>query len=113
MPPTPLTQQHRPMARNAPYRCMRWWKTHGALRGVHALAAHPRYESLSFGVMTLSLPIAGAIPQWAMSSQGQFEHPLVVRAKLEIAGSLPRPRQNAVALRGDRIQRCRGPGRGG
>jgi citrate lyase subunit beta/citryl-CoA lyase len=29
----------------------------------------------------------GAIPQWAMSAEGQFEHPLVVRAKLEIAAA--------------------------
>jgi citrate lyase subunit beta/citryl-CoA lyase len=29
----------------------------------------------------------GAIPQSAMSANGQFEHPLVVRAKLEIAAA--------------------------
>ncbi len=62
-------------------------ETHGALREVQALAAHPRYESLSFGVMDFVSAHRGAIPQWAMSSQGQFEHPLVVRAKLEIAAA--------------------------
>jgi citrate lyase subunit beta / citryl-CoA lyase len=62
-------------------------ETHGALREVQALAAHPRIESLSFGVMDFVSAHRGAIPQWAMSVQGQFEHPLVLRAKLEIAAA--------------------------
>jgi citrate lyase subunit beta / citryl-CoA lyase len=62
-------------------------ETHGALREVAALAAHPRIESLSFGVMDFVSAHRGAIPASAMSASGQFEHPLVLRAKLEIAAA--------------------------
>ena len=62
-------------------------ETHGALREVQALAAHPRIESLSFGLMDFVSAHRGALPLAAMSAQGQFEHPLVVRAKLEIAAA--------------------------
>jgi citrate lyase subunit beta / citryl-CoA lyase len=62
-------------------------ETHGALAEVAALAAHPRIESLSFGVMDFVSAHRGAIPQSAMSASGQFEHPLVMRAKLEIAAA--------------------------
>jgi citrate lyase subunit beta/citryl-CoA lyase len=62
-------------------------ETHGALAEVQALAAHPRIESLSFGLMDFVSAHRGAIPQSAMSVVGQFEHPLVVRAKLEISAA--------------------------
>lgn len=62
-------------------------ETHGALREVQALAAHPRIESLSFGLMDFVSAHRGAIPLSAMSASGQFDHPLVVRAKLEIAAA--------------------------
>ena len=62
-------------------------ETHGALRDVFALAALPRIESLSFGLMDFVSAHRGAIPQAGMSAKGQFEHPLVVRAKLEIAAA--------------------------
>jgi citrate lyase subunit beta / citryl-CoA lyase len=62
-------------------------ETHGALREVQAIAAHPRIESLSFGLMDFVSAHRGAIPLAAMGVQGQFEHPLVVRAKLEIAAA--------------------------
>jgi citrate lyase subunit beta/citryl-CoA lyase len=62
-------------------------ETHGALAEVRALAAHPRIESLSFGLMDFVSAHRGAIPASAMSATGQFEHPLVVRAKLEIAAA--------------------------
>jgi citrate lyase subunit beta / citryl-CoA lyase len=62
-------------------------ETHGALRDVQAIAAHPRIESLSFGLMDFVSGHRGAIPASAMSVKGQFEHPLVVRAKLEIAAA--------------------------
>jgi citrate lyase subunit beta/citryl-CoA lyase len=62
-------------------------ETHGALAEVAAIAAHPRIESLSFGLMDFVSAHRGAIPQWAMSAEGQFDHPLVVRAKLEIAAA--------------------------
>lgn len=62
-------------------------ETHGALAEVAAIAAHPRIESLSFGLMDFVSAHRGAIPHWAMSADGQFDHPLVVRAKLEIAAA--------------------------
>lgn len=62
-------------------------ETHGALREVQAIAAHPRIESLSFGLMDFVSAHRGAIPQGAMGVKGQFEHPLVLRAKLEIAAA--------------------------
>lgn len=62
-------------------------ETHGALREVDAIAAHPRIESLSFGLMDFVSAHQGAIPATAMSVDGQFSHPLVVRAKLEIAAA--------------------------
>jgi citrate lyase subunit beta/citryl-CoA lyase len=51
------------------------------------IAAHPRVQSLSFGLMDFISAHGGAIPASAMTSQGQFAHPLVVRAKLEIASA--------------------------
>ena len=62
-------------------------ETHGALREVNALAAHPRIESLSFGLMDFVSAHRGAISEAAMGAQGQFEHPLILRAKLEIAAA--------------------------
>ncbi|MDR7334008.1 aldolase/citrate lyase family protein [Roseateles asaccharophilus] len=62
-------------------------ETHGALRDVFRIAAHPRIESLSFGLMDFVSAHGGAIPKTAMELPGQFEHPLVVRAKLEIAAA--------------------------
>lgn len=62
-------------------------ETHGALRDVHAIAAHPRVESVSFGLMDFVSAHRGAIPAAAMSAAGQFSHPLVLRAKLEIAAA--------------------------
>ncbi len=62
-------------------------ETHGALRDVHRIAAHPRIESLAFGLMDFVSAHRGAIPQSGMSALGQFEHPLVLRAKLEIAAA--------------------------
>ena len=62
-------------------------ETHGALRDVQALAALPRVQSLSFGLMDFVSAHRGAIPQAGMSARGQFEHPLVVRAKLEISAA--------------------------
>lgn len=62
-------------------------ETHGALREVFRIAAHPRIESLSFGLMDFVSAHGGAIPSTAMAVPGQFQHPLVVRAKLEIAAA--------------------------
>lgn len=62
-------------------------ETHGALREVEAIAAHPRVECLSFGLMDFVSAHHGAIPAAALASPGQFEHPLVARAKLAIAAA--------------------------
>ena len=62
-------------------------ETHGALREVDAIAAHPRIESLSFGLMDFVSAHRGAIPAAGMSAEGQFRHPLVLRAKLAIAAA--------------------------
>jgi citrate lyase subunit beta/citryl-CoA lyase len=62
-------------------------ETHCALRDVDLIAAHPRIESLSFGLMDFVSAHRGAIPVAGMSATGQFEHPLVLRAKLEIAAA--------------------------
>jgi len=62
-------------------------ETHGALADAHAIAALPQVESLSFGIMDFVSAHYGAIPGNAMRSPGQFTHPLVMRAKLEIAAA--------------------------
>ena len=51
------------------------------------IASHPRLQSLSFGLMDFVSAHGGAIPANAMGSAGQFSHPLVLRAKLEIASA--------------------------
>lgn len=51
------------------------------------IAAHERVQSLSFGLMDFVSAHAGAIPFEGMGVQGQFSHPLVLRAKLEIASA--------------------------
>jgi citrate lyase subunit beta/citryl-CoA lyase len=52
---------------------------------VNEIAAHPRVQSISFGVMDFVSTHAGAIPSSAMDLEGQFSHPLVLRAKIEIS----------------------------
>jgi len=55
-----------------------------ALRDVDAIARHPRVECLSFGLMDYVSSFEGAIPDDAMTSPGQFEHPLVRAAKVQV-----------------------------
>ncbi len=62
-------------------------ETHGALAEVRAIAALPQVECLSFGIMDFVSAHYGAIPGAAMRSPGQFTHPLVARAKLEISAA--------------------------
>jgi citrate lyase subunit beta/citryl-CoA lyase len=62
-------------------------ETHGALREVSQIAALPGVESLDFGLMDFVSGHHGAIPGSAMKSPGQFEHPLVARAKCEISAA--------------------------
>jgi citrate lyase subunit beta / citryl-CoA lyase len=69
-----------------------------AVHRVFDIAAHPQVESISFGLMDFVSSHGGAIPAAAMGVQGQggasleanldqFHHPLVLRAKLEIASA--------------------------
>jgi citrate lyase subunit beta/citryl-CoA lyase len=58
-----------------------------AVHRAFEIAAHPRVQSMSFGLMDFVSAHGGAIPSSGMSSVGQFTHPLVVRAKLEIASA--------------------------
>jgi citrate lyase subunit beta/citryl-CoA lyase len=66
-----------------------------AIHKVFEIAAHPRLQSIGFGVMDFVSSHGGAIPASAMSANlegspsglGQFLHPLVIRAKLEIAAA--------------------------
>jgi citrate lyase subunit beta/citryl-CoA lyase len=59
----------------------------GAVHRAFDIAAHPRMQSLSFGLMDFVSAHGGAIPAHGMGVQGQFTHPLVVRAKLEISSA--------------------------
>jgi citrate lyase subunit beta / citryl-CoA lyase len=58
-----------------------------AIHHAFDIAAHPRVESLSFGLMDFVSAHGGGIPSWAMGVDGQFTHPLVVRAKLALASA--------------------------
>ncbi len=84
-------------------------ETPGAVHRAFDIAAHPRVQSISFGLMDFVSAHGGAIPASAMETRldsqaqaqaqaqeqeqeqaqelGQFSHPLVVRAKLEIASA--------------------------
>lgn len=67
----------------------------GAVHRAFDIAAHPRVQSISFGLMDFVSSHGGAIPSSSMAlhsgvatdSLDQFSHPLVVRAKLEIASA--------------------------
>lgn len=65
-------------------------ETHNALADVGQIAAIPQVACLSFGIMDFISSHYGAIPSNAMRSPGQFSHPLVMRAKLEIAAACHR-----------------------
>ncbi len=58
-----------------------------AVHNAYEIAGHPRVQSISFGLMDFVSSHNGAIPAEAMGSAGQFSHPLVLRAKLEIASA--------------------------
>jgi citrate lyase subunit beta/citryl-CoA lyase len=58
-------------------------ETHGAVHDAWAIAALPGIVSLDFGTMDFVSAHRGAIPLAAMESPGQFDHPLVRRAKCE------------------------------
>jgi len=58
-----------------------------ALREAYQIASLREVETLDFGLMDYVSSHHGAIPATAMRSPGQFEHPLIVRAKCEIASA--------------------------
>jgi citrate lyase subunit beta/citryl-CoA lyase len=62
-------------------------ETPGAVRDAWRIAALPQVESIDFGLMDYVSAHHGAIPASAMRSPGQFAHPLIVRAKCEIAAA--------------------------
>lgn len=65
-------------------------ETHGALADVQGIASLKEVESLSFGIMDFISSHRSAIPKSALNSPGQFENPLVRRAKLEISAACHR-----------------------
>lgn len=62
-------------------------ETHGALRDAWTIASMEGVASLDFGLMDFVSEHHGAIPASAMRSPGQFEHPLMRRAKCEIVAA--------------------------
>ena len=62
-------------------------ETPKALRDVWAIAELQDVESIDFGLMDFVSAHHGAIPGSAMRSPGQFDHPLIARAKCEIAAA--------------------------
>ena len=59
----------------------------GAVHRAFDIAAHSRVQSISFGLMDFVSAHGGAIPADGMGIEGQFTHPLVLRAKMEIASA--------------------------
>ena len=60
-------------------------ETHGAMREVDAIAALDRVECISFGLLDYISEFNGALPSSAMQSPGQFDNPVMRRAKLNIS----------------------------
>jgi citrate lyase subunit beta/citryl-CoA lyase len=85
--------QHAGMQRQLPLHAL--IESAAAVHQAFAIAAHPRVQSLSFGLMDFVSSHGGAIPASAMEVTGssggasldQFSHPVVLRAKLEIASA--------------------------
>ena len=62
-------------------------ETHGALNEVWEIAALPHVEGIDFGLMDFVSGHQGAIHASNLRSPGQFEHPLLVRAKANIVAA--------------------------
>jgi citrate lyase subunit beta / citryl-CoA lyase len=62
-------------------------ETPGAVHDAWAIAALPGVVSLDFGTLDFVSAHRGAIPASAMQSPGQFDHPLLRRAKCEVAAA--------------------------
>lgn len=55
------------------------------LMKVEKFASHPSVECISFGMLDFVSSFGGAIPETAMRSPGQFNHPLLREAKVRIS----------------------------
>jgi citrate lyase subunit beta/citryl-CoA lyase len=62
-------------------------ETHGALHDAYEIAALPGVQVLDFGLMDFVSGHHGALASANMRSPGQFEHPLIVRAKADIVAA--------------------------
>lgn len=62
-------------------------ETFGALEDCFEIARLPLVDSLSFGQMDFVSEHRGAIAATAMRSPGQFDHPLMQRAKAEVSAA--------------------------
>src|SRR6266542_2115450 len=62
-------------------------ETPGAVHDAWTIAALPGVASLDFGTLDFVSAHHGAIPAAAMQSPGQFDHPLVRRAKCDVAAA--------------------------
>lgn len=62
-------------------------ETHPALHHVWDIASMEGIECLSFGIMDFVSSHFGAVPGDTMRSPGQFSHPLITRAKVEISAA--------------------------
>lgn len=62
-------------------------ETHQGLADVFDIVSIGQIEGVNFGIMDFVSSHQGAIPAAAMSSPGQFDHPLVRRARLEIGAA--------------------------
>ena len=84
-----------PAGANAPLPIHVLIESPAAVHRAFDIAAHPRVQSLSFGLMDFVSAHGGAIPSTAMtvraasdaSTLDQFHHPLVLRAKVDIASA--------------------------
>ncbi len=62
-------------------------ETHGALHAAWEIAAHPRVQCLAFGLIGYVGGFDGALPPAVLSSPGQFDNPVVRRAKADISAA--------------------------
>ncbi len=62
-------------------------ETHGALHEAWEIASLPGVQVLDFGLMDFVSGHHGAIGSANMRSPGQFEHPLIIRAKADIVAA--------------------------
>jgi citrate lyase subunit beta/citryl-CoA lyase len=60
-------------------------ETHGALHDAWDIAQLPSVQVLDFGLMDFVSGFHGAVNSSNMRSPGQFEHPLIARAKTEVS----------------------------